>query len=736
MFNTLLLSLPGTPIIYYGDEIGMGDNFYLGDRNGVRTPMQWSPDRNAGFSKANPQQLYLPAIIDPEYHFEAINVENQERNLSSLLWWTRRVLEVRKRFKAFGRGSIEFLSPDNPKVLAFVRSFEKETLLVLVNLSRFSQVVELNLAAYAGTVPKEVFSQNSFPLIKETPYVFTLGPHEHYWLELGAAEAATEAGPGYAPPLLEVAADWKALMSEDGREALEKSVLPRYLATSRWFGGKARPVRGMRITESLPFGDDAEGARLTFVEVAYGDGSPETYLLPLHVASPADAVQLTADFPQSIIARFTGGEVLFDAIFDSHFRAQLLRMMVQNKRQQSSQGELSGFSGRLLDEIATQKNLSLASQVLKVEQSNSSIVYESRLFLKLYRKLEEGVNPDAEILRYVSEKQHLDSVPPFGGSIEYHRRNGETQVLGLLLGMIPNEGDAWAYTLDAVGRYFERVLAEKPDPTGITAPGLFEEGAVSSTLCDLVGGVYPGRARQLGQRTGEMHLALAAETADADFAPEPFTTLYQRSIYQSMRASVRRMTALLQRHAASLPEDVKTDALNLIAAEPRILQRLAQIHRRRINATKTRLHGDYHLGQVLNIGKDFVIIDFEGEPSRSLTDRKLKRSPLRDVAGMIRSFHYAAQTALAGSGTLRAGDLPALNVWAELWTKVISREFLDAYLETARGASFIPEDPEDLKVMLEAYLFDKGVYEVGYELNSRPSWVGVPIRGLLQLLRS
>ncbi len=736
LLNTLLLSLPGTPIIYYGDEIGMGDNFYLGDRNGVRTPMQWSPDRNAGFSKCNPQQLYFPVIIDPEYHFEATNVENQERNLSSLLWWTRRVLEMRKRFKAFGRGTIEFLSPENAKVLAFLRVFENETLLVAVNLSRFSQVVELNLAAHAGTTPKEVFSQNKFPLIKETPYVVTLGPHEHYWLEMSAAEAAVDGSLAYSAPTIELSPAWDALLDDDGRELLERAVLPRYITASRWFGGKARPVRNMRITEALPLGDNVDGARLVFIEVIYADGPAETYLLPLQIASAADAAQLSGDFPQAIIARFGSGGVLFDAIFDSHFRAHLLRMIVQNKQQRSAQGELSGFRGRLLEELASQKNVSLASQVLKVEQSNSSIIYESRLFLKLYRKLEDGVNPDAEILRYLSEKQQLGSIPPFGGSIEYRRRGGATQVLGLLLGMVPNEGDAWVYTLDAVGRYFERVLAEKADPAGLAVPALFREGKIPPVLCDLIGGVYPERARQLGRRTGEMHLALATDTTDADFAPEPFTTLYQRSIYQSIRGSARRMTILLQRNAASLAEEHRSDVLDLIAAEPQIIKRLARIYRARIAATRTRVHGDYHLGQVLNTGKDFVIIDFEGEPSRSLSDRKLKRSPLRDVAGMIRSFHYAAQTALTESGTLRAGDVATMAVWADLWTRVISREFLDAYLETTRGASFIPADAHDLEVLLEAYLFEKAIYEVGYELNNRPSWVGVPVRGLLDLLRT
>jgi maltose alpha-D-glucosyltransferase/alpha-amylase len=735
LLNTLLLSLPGTPIIYYGDEIGMGDNFYLGDRNGVRTPMQWSPDRNAGFSKANPQQLFLPAIIDPEYHFEAVNVENQERNVSSLLWWTRRVLAMRNRFKAFGRGTIEFLSPDNAKVLAFVRRYEDEVLLVIVNLSRFAQVVELNLAPYAGMIPVEVFSQNRFPLVKETPYVFTLAPHDHYWLLLQAAQPTAESVLTYTAPSLDLAPSWAALLSADGRDLLESSVLPRYLLTCRWFGGKARPLRTVEISETLTLADAADTTRLLFVNAIYSDGTPETYLLPLGLANAAEAATLAADAPTSIVARFGDGSALFDAIYDGHFRAHLLRTIVQNRQTRGAHGQVAGFRGRAVEELAAQKNVSLASQVLKVEQSNSSIVYESRLFLKLYRKLEEGVNPDAEIIRYLSEKQQLGGIPPFGGSIEYRALDREPRVLGLLLGMVQNEGDAWAYTLDAVGRYFERVLAEKPDPSGIAAVPLTGDAEVSPVLSNLVGGIYPERARQLGIRTAEMHLALAAEGTDANFAPEPFTTLYQRSVYQSMRASVRRMTQLLQRQIGSVPAEAREAALDLIAAEAEILQRQARLHKRKIVATKIRTHGDYHLGQVLNTGKDFVIIDFEGEPSRSLTERKLKRTPIRDVAGMIRSFHYAAHTALSQGGMVRPEDLPSLTVWAHLWATAVSRTFLQAYLEAADGASFIPKTAEDLDILIDAYLLDKAVYEVGYELNNRPSWVSVPIRGILALLK-
>ena len=450
----------------------------------------------------------------------------------------------------------------------------------------------------------------------------------------------------------------------------------------------------------------------------------------------ADARQLP---PDAIIARFADGAVetvLFDGIHDERLRADLLRCIAQTKAQRGLAGSVAGFPGGALTNLG-EKNIPLTSRVLKVEQSNSSIIYGDKFFLKLYRKLEEGVNPDAEILRFLSEKQRFEFVPPFGGSIEYQHHGDEPRVLGLLLGMVPNEGDAWAYTLDSVSRFYERVLAAKADASSLPALSLFAPNETASpVLTELIGGVYPARVRQLGLRTAQMHLALANESTDANFAPEPFTTLYQRSVYQSMRGLTRRTMQIVQRHLPKLDETLRPSALEFLAAEPEILQRQARLLRQKMNATKTRLHGDFHLGQVLNTGKDFVIIDFEGEPSRSLSERKLKRSPLRDVAGMIRSFHYAANSALAQQlPNVRAEDLPFLEPWAESWARFVSAVFLQSYLAGAQGASFVPADPSDLQALLEAFLLEKAVYEVAYELNNRPTWLPIPLRGIREILR-
>ncbi|MEP6810767.1 MAG: maltose alpha-D-glucosyltransferase, partial [Chthoniobacterales bacterium] len=428
LLNILLFSMPGTPVLYYGDEIGMGDNFYLGDRNGVRTPMQWSPDRNAGFSKANAQQLYLPITIDPEYHYEAVNVENQQKNLSSLLWWMRRVIAMRKNFKAFSRGSLEFLHPENSKVLAFLREHEGETVLVIANLSRYSQAVELDLTRFAGSSLMEVFSQNLFPAIKETPYPITLGPHNHFWFVLRPQAEASRALQERVVPTLNTAPVFASLLKDQMRSAFEREILPDFIRRCRWFGAKARAIRGMRIGEQIAMKES--GAQFWFVEVTYVDGNPETYALPVQIALGEAAHNIAQAAPQAVLARFAGTEeaILHDALWDAAFRAELFRSIMERSSCRGQAGELLGFPGSALaGETAIP-----SSQVLTAEQSNSSILYENKFFLKLYRKLEDGVNPDVEVTSFLTEKRNFPHVPAFAGALEYRRAHGEATVVCLL----------------------------------------------------------------------------------------------------------------------------------------------------------------------------------------------------------------------------------------------------------------------------------------------------------------
>jgi len=749
LMNALLFSLPGTPVIYYGDEIGMGDNIYLGDRNGVRTPMQWSADRNAGFSRANPQQLYLPIIIDPDYHYEVVNVEARQNNLHSPLWFMKRLIALRKRFQSFGRGTLEFLSPENRKVLAFIRKYENEAMLVIANLSRFAQYAELDLSAFEGMVPVELFGQTEFPSIGKLPYLLTMGPHSFYWFSLQPrhkpiAEAVTST-PSLEQPIL-VSGDWTEVFSGKARAALE-DVFPKYLRSRRWYGGKARQISSAQIIETVPFPYDSSAAYLTSIQIRYTEGDPETYLVPLAHASGAQAKQLRKSSPQVIVAALTdkGKEpagVLYEALIDKSFSQALLESISKRRRLKGKSGELLFSPARAFQQLSRGSDKSMDPIPIRAEQSNTSIVYGDRFILKLFRRQEEGINPDLEIGAFLTERASFPHTPQVAGTIEYHRKKGEPVTVGILQNMVANQGDAWAYTQDILGRYFERCVAKQHEapkaPVTQSHPLDLAETKIPQAFHELLGS-YPEAARLLGQRTAELHLVLASDSDDPAFLPEPFTSLYQRSIYQSMRNLAGQIFELLRKGTKNLPSGVQEDGKKVFDLKGKLLAHYQSILGRKITARRTRIHGDYHLGQVLYTGRDFVIIDFEGEPARPLSERRIKRSPLRDVAGMLRSFHYAAYASLFDQvrrGLIRADDLANFETWARFWTQWTSSAFLKSYLEIAGQGSFLPTAREELLVLLDAYLLDKAVYELGYELNNRPDWVQVPLKGILQLLEA
>ncbi len=740
LMNVLLFSLPGTPILYYGDEIGMGDNYYLGDRDGVRTPMQWSPDRNAGFSRTSPQRLYLPAIIEPEYHFESVNVENQERNPSSLLWWTRRVIAMRRRFKAFGRGHLEMLYPDNPKVLAFIRRHDDEVLLVAVNLSRFSQVAHIDLSGYAGLVPEEVFSRNRFPVIRREPYVLTLGFHDYYWFRL--RREAAPAAAGAEIPFLELHADqpWSQVLHGKAGERLFDAILPDYLPCCRWFRGKARTIRGLQLLDTLPLATGGDDSLLVLFQVFYTEGGPETYSLPLAWRPLEQCRSLLEEHPLARIAGLRRGEadgVLFDAIHEPAFRDALLSLIGGRRKLRGDTGELSGSPGSLYRRLRGDGNV--ASRLLKTEQSNSSIVFGDRFFLKLYRGLEEGVNPDPELTRFLTEKPGFPHTPPFAGTLEYRGAAQEPITVGLLQGYVPNQGDAWSFTLDVLSRYLERILSRRNDlpPAPAPCPSLLacDGERLGAPERELFGAFYLEMAALLGRRTAELHLALAGSRQERAWQPEEFSLHYQRSVYQSMRSLARRSLQTLARERERLSPPEQEAAKRVLAAEQEILARFARVKEQKLQALKIRIHGDFHLGQVLFTGKDFVIIDFEGEPARTLSERRLKRSPLRDVAGMIRSFHYASFTALHRHTQGHPDDAPLLRPWLEAWYTYAGGAFLRAYLQRLGDAPLLPSDAGETEMLLQAFLLDKAIYELGYELNNRPAWVGIPLAGIEMILR-
>ncbi|HBA87296.1 MAG TPA: maltose alpha-D-glucosyltransferase [Geobacter sp.] len=741
LMNVLLFCLPGTPIIYYGDEIGMGDNYYLGDRNGVRTPMQWSPDRNAGFSPANPQKLYLPAIIDPEYHYEARNVENQAKNPSSLLWWMKRMIDLRKRYKAFGWGTLEFIPLENPKVLAMVRSYEEQTILVLINLSRATQFVQVNMPRFVGFYPEEMFSRNRFPSIKDSPYGVIMGAYGYHLLLM--MDGREKAAPRKEGVLEEVAVEgsWENVLKTSMLRQLEQSILPEYLKKARWFQGKSRNMVRFSVIEKLPVPVNQSSVIMTLLEVSYSEGAPETYLLPLHFI-PMDGggeVMLTGA-PNAVICRLRVGEkpgLLYDGIFNSHFRWALFEMIWRRKAVRTDGGRLIGRPAPGLAALMEGKEPPFTSQVGKSEQSNTSIVFEKSFFLKLYRRMEEGAHPEVELGRFLSGRARFEHVAPLAGALEYWRNGSESTAFALLQGFVPNQGDAWTFTLGEVGQFVDRVLAYREERKKSPGPEVLpigEAGEFSPALHDLIQGFYPEMVARIGKLTAELHLALSSRSDDPAFAPEPFALLYQRSVYQSMRSRAKKALELLRRSLPRIAVELCPEAEALLVLEPEVLAFLQRFTLRKFSAMKTRVHGDYHLGQLLYTGADFLIMDFEGEPVKSLSERRIKQSPLRDVAAMMRSFYYAAHAVLMQRTQVRDEDVAYVLPWVQAWYRYNSAVFLECYQKTVSGASFMPDKPEDVEVMLHTFMLDKAVYELGYELNNRPDWVSIPLRGIVELL--
>jgi maltose alpha-D-glucosyltransferase/alpha-amylase len=739
LMNALLFSMPGTPVLYYGDEIGMGDNIYLGDRNGVRTPMQWSGDRNAGFSKANPQKLYFPVIIDPEYHYETVNVEAQQNNSSSLLWWTKRLIALRKQYRAFGRGSISFLRPDNPKILAFVRRFEAETILVVANLSRFVQYAKLDLSEFAGRVPFELFGRTAFPEAGAEPYLLTLGPYGFYWFALTPArvEVADRQTPA---PRLVVREGWDELLDPVQFDRLERAIRG-YLTDTIVHHGKTRTVRDVSVRAAFRLAPNQPAAML-LVDAEFLDGEAQARAVRVGYAAPDEAAGVA---PGSVIAELVrGGEpagVLFDARTDPEFSAAVLRGFAAGAAYTFAAGELAATTYPQFAAARGDEEVPGPITVLRGEQHDLTVVYGNRLVLKTYERLEPGSHPALELGRFLTDHTQFDRLAPVLGAVELRPADGTPTTLGVLYGFVPNEGTAWQYTLDALSRFYEGVLAHParppaPAPASAWLPG--SEDAPPGELAGLLN-PYLQAAEQIGHTAADMHRALATGEPPA-LAPEPFGKLYQRSIYQGLRTRVGLVFRELARRAADLPGDGPRLARGLLAAEGEVSHRCRVALRPEMAGQRVRVHGNFHLGELFYTGSGFVVIDFEGEPDRPLSERRIKKSPLRDAADMIRSFQYASLTPLYDpggapgrfAGLIRDQDRREVAGWARFWASWAAARFARAYLAGMDGSGLIPPDPAAARELLDVFVMEKALVELGAELDRNPARAVIPLAGLLE----
>jgi maltose alpha-D-glucosyltransferase/alpha-amylase len=735
LMNSLLLSMPGSPIIYYGDEIGMGDNIYLGDRNGVRTPMQWSPDRNAGFSHADPQRLYLPPIMDPVYGYEAVNVEAQSRDPSSLLSWMKRTLGVRRSHKAFGRGTLQFLEPGNRKILAYLREYEGETILCVANLARSAQPVELNLARYKGCVPVEMMGRTAFPPIGELPYLLTLHGHGFYWFRLAKGEEVPawheERLPREEPPLLvlfdgwssffrERVVPWRIGMAEKVRRQFEEVALPRFMAAQRWYAAKGEAVRRASLVDHAVWEQDSASWFVALFRAEAESGDSAVYFAPLSLVWEHDSEERQRGLLPVSVARVRQQArvgILGDALADEMFCRAVVEAIGAGRELAGAAGTIRFVPTAAFRTLAGDTTAELAVRPSSVQGSNTAIVIGERMFLKAFRRLHPGESPEVEMGRFLTEVAHFPNFVPVAGAVEYVPHDGAMMTLAVLQAYVENQGDGWTYTMSYLERYLEECRRSTEPP---------------ASPADLHGG-YLALAQMLGQRTAELHRALSTASGDPAFEPEPVGPGEITTWMQRVRHEADATLDLLQQRIDTLSDDARTQASALLARRDAVHRRIGECAPEGTEILKTRYHGDYHLGQVLLCQNDFIIIDFEGEPGRTLEDRRRKHLPLRDVAGMLRSFSYAACATLSRMTSEWSEDAALIEPLVREWETQVSHVFLQAYEAYVRDSG-IYSDWARARELLNLFVIEKSFYELRYELNNRPLWLPIPLKGILDLV--
>lgn len=716
LMNSLLFSLPGTPVLYYGDEIGMGDNVHLGDRDGVRTPMQWNVDRNAGFSNTHPHRLYLPLVNDPEYHYSAVNVEVQQDNPSSLLWWTRRTINIRRRYQAFGRGDIRFLSPENAKVLAFTRSYKDEHLLIIANLSRHAQSVDLELPDFERYRPIEAFGQAKFPLISRGQNRFTIGPFGYYWFVLEPEQEAGKVSNGI-PELPWPPDAWTDYAQDKKRQPALREAIRHFLRRTPKYNIDERKLDQVEIVRCEPMKYEGGRVLLLIIRTRYTEGFPELYFMPLAMRKGDYKRQPNAPGSDQILCRLTGTEqegFLFEADESAGFRNYLLHYLLAGKSALPT-----GFSFQhspLLEGQPDDQPLPPARVVATVS-NHRSLAFGDQYFLKIFRRLEEAINPELEINRY-GQASELP-VPGYLSHFEYRDGDKPPFVLAMLQPYVANQGTAWQYFYDSARRFLEEMSVDKSSSLPADPAALKEH----------IGDIPRLRASLLGQAVADFHKGLMQQEAP-DFQPEPFSLHYQRSLYSAWNSQLRASFQMVKKSDRLSDKDRSA----LLDSRKALTQQLQRIYDHKISAVKVRIHGDLQLEKVLFTGKAFVLFNFEGDRTRSFSQLRLRKSPVRDLASLSSSMYYAAMAALS----TQVNPVPVMESellpFAEAWYDAMQEALLSAYLPSARAAGLLPEDPEDWPMLMHTFLLERYLYELGFELQHPRGWEEIPCRGLLRLL--
>ncbi|MDA7087869.1 maltose alpha-D-glucosyltransferase [Pseudomonas sp. SA3-5] len=728
LLTSLLLSMPGTPVLYYGDEIGMGDNIFLGDRDGVRTPMQWSIDRNGGFSRADPASLVLPPIMDPLYGYQTVNVEAQQYDAHSLLNWTRRLLAIRKQFMAFGRGSLKLLAPTNRRILAYLREYQggdgrSELILCVVNVSRAAQAAELELSAYAGLVPVEMVGGSAFPPIGQLPYLLTLPPYGFYWFQL-AAEAQMPAWHMHQIATLPelqtlVLKRFEDLLQGPARLVLERESLPAYLPKRRWCAGKGGALETVHIAYAVPFGDMQPTALLSEVEVSRA-GARERYQLPFgYIDEDETGSALPHQLAMARVRRGNRVGQLTDAFSLDSFVLALLQALREERRLSCADGELQFIARPLLADL----DFGAAPEVSHIagEQSNSSVVIADMLVFKLIRRVAAGIHPEVEMNGQLSA-QGFAHIAEVVGEVRRVAADGEPHTLLIAQRYLESQGDAWTWTQSSLERSIRDEMSSY----------LAEGGSASAALAEL-----ERFAGLLGERLGEMHRLLALPNSDPDFAPQISTAADAEQWTRSIAGQLERALDILIQQRSTLGAAQQAAIERLRQHPAALLEQVEGLARRAVGGLRIRVHGDLHLGQVLVVHGDAYLIDFEGEPLRSLAERRAKHSPYKDVCGVLRSIDYAAAMATrnALSADISSEANQARRAITADYRQRSQAAFLAGYRLAAAQVPHVWREEDGADAALRLFSLEKIAYEIAYEAEFRPDWLVVPLQGLLDLLQ-
>ena len=715
LLMSLLLSLPGTPVLYYGDEIGMGDNIFLADRDGVRTPMQWSNDRNAGFSKANPQSLYLPVVVDPQFHYETVNVEAQHDNPNSLLWWVRRMIRRRRRHPALGRGSISFLDPHNTHVLTYLRRTDDETILVVANLSQYAQFVELDLAEFNGQTLIEPFGQTEFPTIGELPYLLTLSAYGFYWFSIRHVDEEQGALAG----AIEIEGALEDIFDSDEPLA---DALASFASRQPWYQDRARRQLRAQVFDAIPVATEEESlaAWIVLLDIDYVTGHPKRYVMPIALDFAPDA-NLPADAVIATATRNGASGQLFDAVYDPRISNQL-RIAI------AADTEMLGRTGTLWGRpSATEEDFGSDSPTPQVEQTSDGetfVEYRPDLTLKMFRDIEPGINPDLELRRFLTERSSFEKLSPVFGSMEY--QSGDAYTVAIMQRALNPRQNAWVYFVELCEAFVAQSDA-KSIPPAQGASGWTERNLATSPTD------YPALesarslAAKLGATAADLHQALGSQPEEPDLRPDPFNELYQRSLYQSLRARVRQDLSVIRRIMTAVPPAHRQEVEEVLGGEETMLNLIDGIRRFPIGGQRIRIHGNYRLDELRLVEGDFYVLDLSGDHTRPMSERRLKASPLRDIAEMLRSLDYAAQTATEAD--------PSLAKQATYWRRVLGEEFVHAYLENCAGFAALPTSTEGIDTLLAAFEATRALRQLRWELINRPDWVPIALPGALSHLR-